>query len=255
MAYEVLIRPALKDNFAVLVHCRQSGLTAAIDAPEAAPYREMLSERGWTLDLILITHHHADHTQAIGELKAMGEATVYGPRGEADKIPMIDERVRGGDEIAFGHGRLQVIDVPGHTLGHIAYFEAEGPSLFCGDALFSLGCGRMFEGEKNSMWEGLKRLRALPDATQVYCGHEYTEANSRFAMSIDSDNAALKARAAEAASLRATGANTVPFELGTDKRANPFLRADDPALVARMGGGGAAEVFAAIRKAKDEFKG
>lgn len=257
MAYEILIRPALKDNFAVLLHCRQSGLTAAIDAPEAAPYREMLGSRGWTLDAILITHHHADHTQAIGELKTLGTPTVYGPRGEADKIPQIDERVRGGDEIAFGHGRLQVIDVPGHTLGHIAFFEPEGPSLFCGDALFSLGCGRMFEGEKNSMWEGLTRLRALPDATQVYCGHEYTEANARFALSIDPDNAALKARAEEAAALRARGENTVPFVLGVDKSANPFLRADDPALAARMGlsGAGAADVFAAIRKAKDDFRG
>jgi hydroxyacylglutathione hydrolase len=257
MAYEILIRPALKDNFAVLLHCRQSGLTAAIDAPEAAPYREMLGSRGWTLDAILITHHHADHTQAIGELKTLGTPTVYGPRGEADKIPQIDERVRGGDEIAFGHGRLQVIDVPGHTLGHIAFFEPEGPSLFCGDAQFSLGCGRMFEGEKNSMWEGLTRLRALPDATQVYCGHEYTEANARFALSIDPDNAALKARAEEAAALRARGENTVPFVLGVDKSANPFLRADDPALAARMGlsGAGAADVFAAIRKAKDDFRG
>lgn len=255
MPYQIICLPALKDNFAVLVHCVSTGLTAAIDAPEAAPYEKALAERGWTLDVILITHHHPDHTQAIRALKARNEATVYGPRIEAEKIAGLDERVRGGDEIAFGSGRFNVLDTPGHTLGHVAYFEPEGISLFCGDALFSLGCGRMFEGEKNAMWAGLKRLRALPDETTVCCGHEYTEANARFALSIDPDNAALKKRAMDASVLRAEGKFTVPFNLGDDKGANPFLRADDPALAARMGVDAAdpASVFAAIRLAKDKF--
>ncbi|HUV32739.1 MAG TPA: hydroxyacylglutathione hydrolase, partial [Devosiaceae bacterium] len=188
-------------------------------------------------------------------LKALGDVTVHGPRGDAGKIEGLDEKVRGGDEIPFGTGRFVVLDTPGHTLGHVSYFDPEGMNLFCADALFSLGCGRMFEGEKNAMWGGLRRLRALPAETTVYCGHEYTVANARFALGIDPDNQALKRRAGEAEALRAAGRFTVPFNLGEDKRANPFLRADDPALAARMGldENDPATVFAAIRKAKDEF--
>ncbi len=255
MAFEIVCRPALKDNFAILIHSSETGTTAAIDAPDAAAYEDVLAERGWRLDTILITHHHADHTQALPALKARDGATVYGPRTESAKIEGLDEKVAGGEEIAFGGGRLTVLETPGHTLGHISYFDPDGPNLFCGDALFSLGCGRMFEGEKNQMWGGLRRLRALPDETAVYCGHEYTEANARFALSIDPDNAALKARDEEAMVLRANGENTVPFNLGLDKRANPFLRADDPALAARFGlsADDSASVFAAIRAAKDNF--
>lgn len=255
MPFDVICRPALSDNFAVLLHCTDTGKTAALDAPEAAPYLSVLDENGWTLDAVFITHHHADHTQAIPELKARDGATVYGPRKEAAKIAGLDEKVAGGEELPFGSGRLTVLETPGHTLGHISYFDPEGHNLFCADALFSLGCGRMFEGEKQMMWDGLRRLRTLPDDTMAYCGHEYTEANARFALSIDPDNEALKARAAEVTALRAEGKSTVPFNLGEDKRANPFLRADDPALAARMGmkGADAASVFAAIRAAKDNF--
>jgi hydroxyacylglutathione hydrolase len=255
MGFEIESGIVLSDNYAVLVHCTETGRTAAIDAASPDAYETLIARTGWQPDTVLITHHHGDHTDGIAALKAKYGARVIGPKGEADKIEGLDETVGGGDTVEFGAGRFEVIDTPGHTLGHISYFDPDGPTLFCADALFSLGCGRMFEGDPESMWEGLKRLRSLPDETIVYCGHEYTEANARYAMSVDGDNADLQVRAAEVAKLRAGGKPTVPFNLGIDKKANPFLRADDPALARRMGLSGAEpfEVFAAIRKGKDNF--
>ena len=246
---------ARSDNFGYLVHDAASGRTAAIDAPEAAAIRNALLQRGWTLTDIFITHHHIDHVEAIAELKAEFGARVIGPRAEADKIDGLDELVGDGDTVALGESRFQVMATPGHTLGHIVFYDAAGGHLFSADALFSLGVGRMFEGTPGPMWAGLERLRALPDETLVYCGHEYTQSNARFALSIDPDNAALKARAAEVDALRAAGRATIPFTLGEDKRANPFLRADAPELARHYGLEGAdpAEVFAAIRKGKDNF--
>lgn len=246
---------ARSDNFGYLVHDEASGRTAAVDAPEAAAIRNALLQRGWTLTDIFITHHHIDHVEAIAELKAEFGARVVGPRDEADKIDGLDELAGDGDTVALGESRFQVMATPGHTLGHIVFYDAEGGHLFSADALFSLGVGRMFEGTPGPMWAGLKRLRALPDETLVYCGHEYTQSNARFALSIDPDNAALKARAAEVDDLRAAGRPTIPFSLGEDKRANPFLRADAPELAKVYGLEGAdpSEVFAAIRKGKDNF--
>lgn len=246
---------ARSDNFGYLVHDKASGRTAAVDAPEAAAIRNALLQRGWTLTDIFITHHHIDHVEAIAELKAEFGARVVGPRDEADKIHGLDELVGDGDTVALGESRFQVMATPGHTLGHIVFYDAAGGHLFSADALFSLGVGRMFEGTPGPMWAGLKRLRALPDETLVYCGHEYTQSNARFALSIDPDNAALKARAAEVDDLRAAGRPTIPFTLGEDKRANPFLRADAPELAKVYGLEGAdpSEVFAAIRKGKDNF--
>ena len=255
MAAIVDIFRARSDNYGYLVHDEATGRTAAIDAPETAPIRAALIRRGWTLTDILITHHHADHVEAIPELKAEYGVTVTGPKAEIDKIAGLDRLVEAGDTVAIGETSFEVMFAPGHTLGHICFHDAANCRLFTADALFSLGCGRMFEGTPGPMWEGLKRLRALPDATLIYCGHEYTAANARFSMSVDPDNAALQARAAEVTALLAANRFTIPVSLGAEKQTNPFLRADDPAMAARLGLAGAdpAVVFAAIRKAKDVF--
>lgn len=246
---------ARSDNFGYLVHDEASGRTAAIDAPEAAAIESALQRRGWTLTDIFITHHHIDHVEAIPTLKAKYNARVVGPRGEADKIADLDELVAGGDRVQLGETQFDVYDTPGHTLGHIVFHDRANKHLFTADALFSLGVGRMFEGTPGPMWEGIKFLRTLPDDTLVYCGHEYTESNARFALSIDPENAALQKRAAEVKALREQGKPTIPFNLGEDKKANPFLRADAPELAKFYGLEGAApgEVFAAIRKGKDNF--
>ncbi len=255
MALIVDVFPAREDNFGYLVHDEASGRTAAIDAPEAAPIRAALERRGWNLTDIFITHHHIDHVEAIPELKAAFGARVVGPREEASKINDLDELVGDGDVIELGETRFDVMATPGHTLGHVVFHDAKGGHLFSADALFSLGVGRMFEGTPGPMWEGLKRLRALPDNTLVYCGHEYTAGNARFALSIDPENQALKTRAAEVTALRKAGKPTIPFNLGEDKKANPFLRADAPELAKFYGLEGREpwEIFAAIRKGKDNF--
>lgn len=255
MSLIVDVFAARSDNFGYLAHDTATGRTAAIDAPEAEAIRRALAGRGWTLTDIFITHHHIDHVEALEALKAEFGARVVGPRQESDKIAGLDELVAGGDRVSLGETVFEVYDVPGHTLGHIAFHDSVGKHLFTADALFSLGVGRMFEGTPGPMWEGVKQLRALPDDTLVYCGHEYTASNAKFALSIDPDNAALQKRAAEVESLLAAGKPTIPFLLGEDKQANPFLRADDPGLARHFGLEGAdpAEVFAAIRKGKDEF--
>lgn len=246
---------ARSDNFGYLVHDIATGRTAAIDAPEAAAIKNALLHRGWNLTDIFITHHHIDHVEAIPELKAEFGARVVGPRAEAGKIADLDELVAGGETVTLGETVFDIYDAPGHTLGHIVFHDKAGKHLFTADALFSLGVGRMFEGTPGPMWEGIKFLRSLPDDTLVYCGHEYTASNAKFALSIDPDNAALQRRAAEVTALRAAGKATIPFPLGEDKAANPFLRADDPVLARHYGLEGAdpAEVFAAIRKGKDNF--
>jgi hydroxyacylglutathione hydrolase len=255
MSLIVDVFSARSDNFGYLVHDTATGRTAAIDAPEAAAIRNALIHRGWTLTDIFITHHHIDHVEAIPELKAEFGVRVVGPRGEADKIEGLDVLVAGGDTVTLGETAFDVYDAPGHTLGHIVFHDRVGKHLFTADALFSLGVGRMFEGTPEPMWEGVKALRALPDDTLVYCGHEYTQSNARFALSIDPDNAALQKRAAEVTALREAGKATIPFRLGEDKAANPFLRADAPELARYYGIEGAdpAEVFAAIRRGKDNF--
>lgn len=255
MAVIIDVFPARQDNFGYLIHDEATGRTAALDAPDAAAIRAALQQRGWVLSDIFITHHHLDHVEGIGELKAAFGCRVVGPRGEADKIEGLDELVGDGDRVSLGETVFDVIAAPGHTLGHVVYHDAENKHLFSADALFSLGVGRMFEGTPGPMWAGLERLRALPDETLVYCGHEYTESNSKFALSVDPDNPALQARAAEVKALRAAGRATIPFVLGEDKRANPFLRADAPELARHYGLEGKApfEVFAALRKGKDNF--
>jgi hydroxyacylglutathione hydrolase len=246
---------ARSDNYGYLAHDTATGRTAAIDAPEAGPIRNGLLHRGWTLTDIFITHHHLDHVEAIPELKAEFGLTVTGPRAEADKIKDLDILVEADDIVLLGETAFKIYAAPGHTLGHIVYHDEAGGHLFTGDALFSLGVGRMFEGTPGPMWEGLRALRELPDTTLVYCGHEYTASNAKFALSIDPDNRALQTRAAEVTALRAAGRFTIPSQLGVEKQANPFLRADDPVLARhyQLSGADPAEVFAAIRRGKDNF--
>lgn len=257
MSLIVDVFSARSDNYGYLLHDEASGRTAALDAPEAAAIKAALSRRGWSLTDIFITHHHIDHVEAIAELKSEWGATVYGPRAEADKIAGLDKLLSAGDTVAIGDTSFEVFAAPGHTLGHIVYYDRAGGHLFTADALFSLGVGRMFEGTPGPMWDGVKALRDLPDDTLVYVGHEYSAANAAFALSIDPNNAALLARAAEITRLREAGQFTIPTRLGVEKAANPFLRADTPELAAAYGltGKTPAEVFAAIRKGKDDFKG
>lgn len=245
----------LSDNYGVLIHDPASGATASIDAPEEAPIVAALDETGWTLSHVLVTHHHSDHTGAIPALKSRFGATVVGNRADASRIPGLDETVDDGGTYDFAGHVAQVFDTSGHTVGHIAYYFADDGVCFAGDTLFTLGCGRVFEGTMAQMWRSLNKFRDLPPETKVYCGHEYTQANARFALSVDPDNTVLKARAATIDSLRARQAPTVPTTIGEELKTNPFLRPDDPAIRAHLGMKDAseAEVFAEIRRRKDNF--
>jgi len=243
------------DNFGVLLHDPESGATAAIDAPEAAPIEAALKAAGWKLTDILVTHHHADHTDGIQALKEKYKCRVVAPAAEAEKIPAVDLTVREGDKVSVGKLSANVIETPGHTNGHIAYWFHADKLAFVGDTLFSIGCGRVIEGTPGMMWRSLTKLRDLPDDTQIYCGHEYTAANIKFARTIEPDNAALAARAAQVKQQLAQGEPTIPTTIGDEKRANPFLRADVAEVAAGIGMAGkpAAQVFAEIRARKNKF--
>jgi len=253
MAAQTHLFLCLKDNFGVLLHDPQSGATASIDAPEAAPIEAALQRTGWRLTDILVTHHHADHTQGIGELKARHHCRVVAPRNEAARIAHVDRAAGEGDTVKVGALEARVIDTPGHTAGHIAYFFPADKIAFVGDTLFSIGCGRVIEGNAEMMWQSLIKLRGLPDDTRFYCGHEYTKANIRFAKTIEPNNKALAARAEEVDRLTAAGQFTIPATIGAEKAANPFLRADDPEIARSVGLAGAPawKVFAEIRERKN----
>jgi hydroxyacylglutathione hydrolase len=244
----------LKDNYGVLLHDPTSGATAAIDAPEAAPVETALKTTGWRLSDILVTHHHADHTGGIAELKQRHGCRVVAPHGEAARIPLVDATVREDDEVQVGSLRGRVLETPGHTAGHISYFFPTDKLAFVGDTLFSIGCGRVIEGTAEMMWQSLLKLRALPDDTRIYCGHEYTKANVRFAKTVEPGNAALKARETEVEKLLAAGQPTIPSTMRAEKAANPFLRADLPAVASSVGlvGSPAWKVFAEIRERKNK---
>jgi hydroxyacylglutathione hydrolase len=245
----------LKDNYGVLLHDPATGATAAIDAPEVAPIDAALTAAGWKLSDILVTHHHGDHTGGIAELKRRHHCRVVAPRKEAAKIPDVDIAVGENDTVQVGTLAAQTIETPGHTLGQVNYFFPAPRLLFAGDTLFSIGCGRVIEGTPETMWQSLLKLRALPDDTRLYCGHEYTEANIRFALTIEPDNPALAARAVEVKRQLAAGTPTIPALLDEEKRANPFLRADEVAVAAAIGmpDKSPAEVFAEIRARKNRF--
>jgi hydroxyacylglutathione hydrolase len=247
--------PVLSDNYVYLVHEPKAGVTAVVDPAVAAPVLKRLKARGWTLDWILSTHHHADHTGGNLEIKEATGCRVAGARADEARIPGIDLKLAEGDRFQLGEAEAQVLETPGHTSGHISYWFPQASALFCADTLFSLGCGRVFEGSYGQMWNSLSKLAALPGDAMVYCAHEYTQSNARFALSVDPDNKALQARAAEVDRQRAAGKPTVPTRLDAERAANPFLRAGDPAIRKRLGMENAsdAEVFAETRRRKDSF--
>jgi hydroxyacylglutathione hydrolase len=246
----------LKDNYGVLVHDSDSGATAAIDAPDGAAVIAAAEAQGWTLTDVLVTHHHADHTQGLPALRARyPKLNVVGPAKDAGRIAGLDREVVEGDYVHVGKLAAKVIETPGHTAGHIAYWLEEDEIVFVGDTLFSLGCGRVFETPMSVMWDSLLKLAALPGETEVYCGHEYTEANARFALTIEPENAVLASRAAQVAELRAAGKPTVPTTISAELAANPFLRAEEPQVQAAIGMPDVdpALAFAEIRARKDRF--
>ncbi len=247
--------PCLSDNYGVLVHDPETGATASIDAPELAPIERALAETGWQLSHVLVTHHHADHTDANLPLKDKYGVTIVGNGADAARIPGIDVHVEDGGTYDFAGHVAQIIDTSGHTVGHITYHFADDGVAFAGDTLFPLGCGRVFEGTFDQMWSSLAKLRRLPSETQVYCGHEYTQSNARFAVTVDPDNRALAVRSAEIDDMCSRGEATVPTTIGRELETNPFLRPDDPGIRAHLGMATAsdAEVFAEIRRRKDRF--
>ena len=253
MPLEVITVPCLSDNYAFLFRSAESKETALVDAPEATPIIAALDDRGWSLDWILLTHHHADHVDGVGELRKKYGAKIVGNSADARRLPKLDLAVSDGDSLTVCGERFQILDVSGHTIGHIA-FVAEGHA-FTADSLMALGCGRVFEGTHEMMWNSLRKLAALDPDTIIYSGHEYTESNARFALSVEPENDALIARSEEITRLRKAGRPTVPSTLADELRTNPFLRASLPEtkLLISMPDASDAEAFAEIRMRKDNF--
>lgn len=234
--------PILSDNYAWLLHDEASGNVAIVDPADGAACIDAIERDGGRLDMILITHHHDDHIAGVDEVRTRYGAKVVGASADRHRLPKLDLEVKEGDTVPFGQSHFDVIDTPGHTRGHISYFSPNGDILLCADTLFSLGCGRLLEGTPQEMFDSLQKFAKLPDDTLVCCGHEYTQSNARFAVTVEPDNAALQHRAAEVTRLRAEGKPTVPTRLGDEKAENPFLRAKT------------AGDLATIRTGKDNFK-
>ncbi len=253
-ALDIVLLPCLADNYCVILHDPESGETAAIDAPSAEQIKAALAERGWRLNHLFITHHHTDHTGGIAELKAFYGATVTGPEAEAERIPDLTRVVTAKSELAFAGHPIQVLETPGHTLGHVTYYFPNDGLVFTGDTLFSLGSGRIFEGNPEMMWESVSKIAALPGDTNIYCGHEYTLTNARFALTIEPENEVLKKRVAEVEALRAAGKPTIPTTVDLEKATNPFLRPRSRSIQARIGMLGAPEpeVFGRLRQLKNK---
>ena len=254
MAAEIRLFTCLTDNFGHLIHDPATNATASIDAPEAGPIIKALEREGWNLTDILVTHHHHDHVGGIAELKQKYHCRVVAPHDQKVKIANVDQRTANGDVVKVGDLLARVLETPGHTLDHISYVFDSEKALFAADTLFSIGCGRVIEGTHAMMWDSLLKLRALPDDFRLYCGHEYTAANIKFALSVDPNNPALKARAEEVTKLRAANKPTLPTLLGDEKKANVFLRADEPQVAANLHRKGAdpAEVFGELRERKNK---
>lgn len=234
MTIEVLPIPVLTDNYVWLLTDADTGQVAVVDPGDAAPVRAAIEEHGGRLDMIFLTHHHADHTAGAEPLRERYGARLVGAAADAARLPPLDLAVHPGDCVPFGESLARVIATDGHTIGHIAYYFDDPPSLFCGDTLFSLGCGRLFEGTAEQLFASFRHFDDLPASTRVYCGHEYTESNARFALSVDPHNAALRARAAEVSALRARHQPTVPSTLESERACNPFLRATTVDQLARL---------------------
>ncbi len=247
--------PVLNDNYVYLAHCPATGQTAVVDPAVAGPVLDTLTKTGWTLTHILNTHHHGDHTGGNLELKAATGCTIVGPKADRDRIPGIDVMVRDGDSYALGSSTAKVFDVPGHTRGHIAYWFEDSDALFCGDTLFVMGCGRLFEGTPAQMVHSLAKFDALPGQTRVYCAHEYTQSNGRFALTVEPGNNDLQNLMKDVDAKRAKGIPTVPSTLAQERATNPFLRPSSKGLQATIGMSGAdiVDVFAEVRRRKDHF--
>ena len=255
MALEIVTVPCRSDNYAFLIHDAGSGRTALVDAPETAPLVAALEARGWGLDELWITHHHGDHVEGVEDLRSKYGCTVLGASADAHRLPALDRALADGDTFEFAGEAVQVFDVSGHTVGHIAFYIPGAEAMFTADSLMALGCGRVFEGTFEQMWGSLSKLAALPPDTTVYSGHEYTEANARFAMSIEPDNPDLISRRDAVAAARRSGTPTVPSQLSEELKTNPFLRAARPEVKALIGMPNAsdADAFAEIRQRKDRF--
>ena len=255
MPLEIITIPCLSDNYAFLAHDAVSGETAVIDVPEAGPIIDALAKTGWSLSHVLLTHHHADHVQGLSELLAKHPAKVVGARADAHRLPALDIELSEGDTILIGADTGTIFDVSGHTIGHIAFHFPDSKAVFTADSLMALGCGRLFEGAPDLMWESLRKLAALPADTIVYSGHEYTAANGNFALTIEPGNADLVARVADIKQARENNQPTVPSTLALELATNPFLRAAEPSVQKAVGMAGAAPaaVFAKVRALKDKF--
>lgn len=255
MPLEIITIPCLADNYAFLLHEPDSGVTALVDAPEAAPIKAELDRRGWGLDFVLLTHHHWDHIDALDELRQIYKPSVVGAEADAHRLPPLDVAVKEGSVFSLSGEDVQVIEVSGHTVGHIAFYLPESKAVFTADSLMALGCGRLFEGSAAQMWQSLSKLAALPTDTMVYSGHEYTQSNAAFALTIEPDNSALQMRVANIKKARSAGVATVPSPLSLELATNPFLRANLDELKQAIGMEGidSEQVFAEIRKRKDRF--
>ena len=253
---EIIRIPVLNDNYVWLIHTRD-GLTAVVDPAVSEPVMAEINARRWTLTHILNTHHHADHTGGNLALKELTNCTIVGPSADQARIPGIDVEVGDGETYQLGSATAEVLDIPGHTHGHIAYHFAQDDTLFCGDTLFALGCGRVFEGTMEQMWSSLSKIATLPPSTKVYCAHEYTQANGRFALSIEPNNRKLISRMEQIDRMRAEGIPTVPSILGEEFDTNPFLRPYSDEIQETLGLKDArlVEVFTKTRLLKDSFKG
>ncbi len=247
--------PCLSDNYAYLIHDPATGRTAVIDVPDAVPVQAALAERGWSLSDILITHHHDDHIQGVDTLRAATGAKVWGAAADAHRLPALDHALHEGDTVTLGSETGHVIDVSGHTVGHIAFHFPDSALVFTADSLMALGCGRLFEGSADQMWDSLTKLMALPDDTKVCSGHDYSKGNAAFALHVDPDNSDLQARIAQMDDDRAAGRPMAVVPLGVEKATNPFLRAGEGYLKARHGMSGEEDrlVFAHLRGLKDTF--
>ena len=255
MPAQIHVFRCLDDNIGALVHDPNTGACAAIDAPEEKAILDALAQTGWRLTDILVTHRHWDHVQGIEALKRRTGCRVVAPLKAKEEVPQADAFIREGDTVYVGDLQAHVWETPGHCVDHVSYWFAADRNLFAGDTLFTLGCGRVLEGSYADMWSSLQRLAALPDEARVFCGHDYTLSNARFALAVDPDNEALKARAAEAEAAKAEGRFLVPTTIAEEKAANPFLRAGEPALAkaVHLEGAEPLKVFQALREWKNRF--
>tara|TARA_R110000787_G_scaffold34907_2_gene90079 strand:+ start:204 stop:971 length:768 start_codon:yes stop_codon:yes gene_type:complete len=255
MPFDLITIPCLSDNYAYLLRDHDSDKVALIDVPEAAPILAELKKRGWEVSQIWLTHHHPDHVQGVADVLKEHDANVIGAKADEHRLPPLDRKVDEDDSITLGALETRVIAVPGHTVGHVAFYVPTAKVVFTADSLMALGCGRLFEGTPAQMWESLQKLMALPEDTTICSGHEYTAANAKFALTVDPENPDLILRAKNIAAARARGAPTVPSQLSTELKTNPFLRPADPAIRATLGMQNATntEVFTEIRARKDRF--